>query len=1078
MSFAPHDISAPFSFPKEEEKVLQYWRDIDAFQTSVKLSEGKPEYVFFDGPPFATGLPHYGHLLAGTIKDIVTRHAHVSGHHVSRRFGWDTHGLPVEHEIDKKLGITGKADVLAMGIPAYNAECRAIVMRYASEWRSTVERMGRWIDFDNDYKTLNASFMESCWWAFGQLWEKGQVYRGLRVMPYSTGCTTPLSNFEAGQNYVDVSDPAVTVAFPLVDDPGTALLAWTTTPWTLPSNLALCVHPDYEYVKIWDEDRDTRFILCERLLKTLYKDPKKAKFKKVGTFKGIDMKGWRYVPLFEYFTDQFEDKAFRVLVDTYVTDADGTGIVHQAPAFGDDDHRIAIANGVLRPDEMPPCPVDETGKFTNEVPDFAGVYVKTADKEIQKVLKAKGRLIVQSTLQHSYPYCWSRSGTPLIYRAVPSWFIRVQPIVDQLVGNNQETRWVPQSVGDNRFGNWLANARDWNVSRNRYWGTPIPLWVSEDLEEIVCIGSIAQLEELSGVKGIVDLHRESVDHITIPSKKGRGVLRRIEEVFDCWFESGSMPFAQVHYPFENKELFERTFPGDFVSEGIDQTRGWFYTLLVLSTHLFGAAPWKNLIVTGLVLAADGKKMSKSKKNYPDPNLILDQYGADATRMFLVNSPIVRGDNLRFREEGVREVVTRVLLPWLNSFRFFLGQVALLQKTTGVSFTYNPHAPLSNNVMDRWILARCQSLIALVRQEMAAYRLYTIIPRLLDLVDELTNWYIRFNRRRLKGEDGKEDTVSALNTLFETLFTLCRTMSSYTPFLTENVYQSLRQFIPEDPSVPDSRSIHFLSFPEVKEEYFDVVIERQVLRMQAVIELTRNIREKNNLSLKTPLKELLVFHPDDEYLEDVKSLQRYIQSELNVRDIVFTSDENLSGVHYRVIADWAVLGRKLRKDLGRVKNALPKVSSAAVKAYIDSGKLTVDGIELVAGDLTVQRYLELPKTSEGQYATHTDNDVVVRLDIQVHPDLMGEWLAREMINRVQKLRKKAGLQATDDVDVYYRFEEGSGAELQDAMKEHASVIQKTVRSVPVDEKDRKGGVSVIEEEQEIADVKFILSLVRQ
>jgi len=469
-------------------------------------------------------------------------------------------------------------------------------------------------------------------------------------------------------------------------------------------------------------------------------------------------------------------------------------------------------------------------------------------------------------------------------------------------------------------------------------------------------------------------------------------------------------------------------------------------------------------------------MSKSLRNYPDPNLIINQFGADATRMFLVNSPIVRGDNLRFREEGVREVVSRVLLPWLNSFRFFLGQVNLHRKTGDFDFKYNPHAPLSNNVMDRWILARCQSLIKLVTEEMAAYRLYTIIPRLLDLIDELTNWYIRFNRRRLKGEDGKEDTIAALNTLFEALFTLCRTMSSYTPFMTENLYQSLRQFIPEDPLAGDTRSVHFLLFPEVKTEYFDEVIERQVKRMQTVIELTRNIRERHNLSLKTPLRELLVFHTDPEWLADAKSLERYILSELNVRDVIFTSDETLSGVRYRATADWGVLGRKLRKDIGRVKNALPKLTSEDVKGYVQTGKITVDGIELVEGDLSVQRYIELPEASEAQYATHTDSDVVIRLDIQVHKELMGEWLAREIINRVQKLRKKAGLQATDDVDVFYKFEEGSGEDLLSALQEHGETIVKTVRSVPQDVSKRVATQKVlIEEEQEVADVKFLLSL---
>ncbi|KAJ7346787.1 tRNA synthetases class I-domain-containing protein [Mycena albidolilacea] len=1077
MSFPPHDITAQFDFPREEEKVIKFWEEIDAFKTSLKLSEGRPEFTFYDGPPFATGLPHYGHLLAGTIKDIVTRHAHVSGFHVRRRFGWDTHGMPVEQIIDKKLGITGKADVMKIGIDKYNAECRSIVMTYAAEWRKTVVRMGRWIDFDDDYKTLNPTFMESVWWAFNELFKKGLVYRGLRVLPYSMGLTTPVSNFEANMDFRDVNDPAVTVGFPLVDDPSTSLLAWTTTPWTLPSNLALCVHPDFTYIKIHDQEKDQNFILHEGLLRTLYKDPKKAKFKKVGQFQGADMKGWRYVPLFEYFTDAFEDKAFRVVVDTYVTDTDGTGIVHQAPAFGEDDYRIALASGILRADEMPPCPIDDAGRFTGEVPDFEGLNVKAADSPIQKVLKAKGRLIVQSTSNHSYPFCW-RSGTPLIYRAVPGWFIRVSNIKEELVGNNKDTRWVPQYVGDNRFGNWLANARDWNISRNRYWGTPLPLWASEDYKEIVCVGSIEELERLSGVKGITDLHRESVDGITIPSPSGNGVLKRVEEVMDCWFESGSMPYAQLHYPFENKELFENSFPADFISEGIDQTRGWFYTLLVLSTHLFGKAPWKNLIVTGLVLAADGKKMSKSLKNFPDPNLILDTMGADATRMFLVNSPIVRGDNLRFREEGVREVISRVLLPWLNSFRFFLGQAALFKKSTGTDFQYNAHALVPNNVMDRWVLARCQSLIKLVREEMAAYRLYTIIPRLLQLVDELTNWYIRFNRKRLKGEDGKEDTRVALNTLFEALFTLCRTMSSYTPFMTENLYQTLKTFIPEDPNAGDVRSVHFLSFPEVKEEYFDVDIERQVLRMQTVIELTRNIRETNNISLKTPLLELLVFNTNKQYIEDVEPLRKYIESELNVRNVVFSSDESASGVRYRAVADWTVLGRKLRKDVGRVRNALPNVSSDDVKKFLDTGKISVDGIELVTGDITVQRYLDIPAAAQKQFATNTDNDVVVRLDIQIHPELMGEWLARELTNRVQKLRKKAGLQATDDVHIFYRFEEGSGAEILDAVREYPEMIRRTVGNVPVDISSRKPGSELlIEEEQEVSDVKFVLYLVK-
>ncbi|KAK4455441.1 isoleucine--tRNA ligase, cytoplasmic [Podospora aff. communis PSN243] len=1074
-------------FPKEEEATIERWRAIKAFERQVELSEGKPLYTFYDGPPFATGLPHYGHLLASTIKDIIPRYWSQKGFHVERRFGWDTHGLPIEHEIDKKLGISGKAAVMELGLENYNAECRAIVMRFREEWRHTIERLGRWIDFDNDYKTMDPTFMESEWWVFKQLFDKGQVYQGYRVMPYSTALTTPLSNFEANQNYQDVTDPAVVVSFPLLKDPDTALLAWTTTPWTLPSHTGLAAHPDFEYIKIHDEKSGKNYILLEKLLGTLYKDPKKAKFKVVEKLKGKDMLGWQYEPLFNYFYDEYKDVAFRVFNATYVTDDSGTGIVHQAPAFGEEDYNVAVANGVVTEQRPPPDPVDETGHFSSKISDFAGMHVKEADKHIIKYLKGTGRLIVDSQLKHQYPMCY-RSDTPLIYKAVPSWFVRITPIIPQMLQNIEDSLWVPSFVKEKRFGSWIKNARDWNVSRNRYWGTPIPLWVSDDMEEKVCIGSIAELKELSGYEGeITDLHRDKIDHITIPSKQGKGVLRRVEEVFDCWFESGSMPYASQHYPFENVEKFKTAFPGDFIAEGLDQTRGWFYTLLVLGTHLFGVSPFKNCVVNGMVLAEDGKKMSKRLKNYPDPSDVMKKYGSDALRLYLINSPVVRAEPLRFKESGVKEVVAKVLLPLWNSYKFFEGQIALLKKVENVDYLFNPNMESENtNVMDKWILASCQSLIKFVNEEMKAYRLYTVVPEILGLLDNTTNWYIRFNRKRLKGENGLDDTTHALNTLFEVLYTLCRTLAPFMPFLTDHIYLKLLPFIPKEHQGADSRSVHFLPFPEVREELFNPVIERRVKRMQKVIDLARYSREKRTVGLKQPLKTLVVIHHSQEYLDDVKSLEGYITEELNVRDLVLTSDEASHGVQYSVTADWPVLGKKLKKDMAKVKKALPSVTSEQAHGYVLNKKLVVDGIELGEGDLVVKRGLKDDDSSKN-LETNTDQDVLTILDVEIYPGLAEEGLTREIINRVQRLRKKAGLQTTDDIKMEYRvLSDPESTGIEKVFETHSQMIVKALRR-PLDKHEvthlegkipaeKEEGI-IAEEEQEVQKATFLLRLLK-
>uniref|UniRef100_A0A3P9JEI7 Isoleucine--tRNA ligase, cytoplasmic n=1 Tax=Oryzias latipes TaxID=8090 RepID=A0A3P9JEI7_ORYLA len=1008
-------VPESINFPSEEEKILEFWQKKDCFQECLKQSKNRPRYTFYDGPPFATGLPHYGHILAGTIKDIVTRFAHQSGFYVERRFGWDCHGLPVEYEIDKTLGIKGPEDVANMGIAEYNKQCRNIVMRYSHEWETSVKRMGRWIDFKNDYKTLYPWFMETVWWVFKQLYDKGMVYRGVKVMPFSTACNTPLSNFESHQNYKDVQDPSVIVNFPLVEDKDVSLIAWTTTPWTLPSNLALCVNPDYLYVKVKGEDcfsLGCHGILCE-----------------------CGEKG-----------------AFQVVLDNYVKEEEGTGVVHQAPYFGADDYRVCAEYNIIQRDQPPICPVDASGCFTSEVTDFAGQYVKDADKNIIKWLKENGRLVNFSTFKHSYPFCW-RSDTPLIYKAVPSWFVRVEHMVEKLLDCNGKCYWVPEFVREKRFGNWLRDARDWAISRNRYWGTPIPLWVSDDFQEVVCVGSIAELEELTGVK-VADLHRESIDSLTIPSRCGKGVLRRVTEVFDCWFESGSMPYAQVHYPFENKKEFEESFPADFIwiltlyflSFFIFVCHCRFYTLLVLSTALFGKPPFKNVIVNGLVLASDGQKMSKRKKNYPDPALIVQNYGADALRLYLINSPVVRAENLRFKEEGVRDILKDVFLPWYNAYRFLVQNVQRLQKEDGIGFLYNENtAKQSDNIMDKWIQSFTQSLIQFFKAEMDAYRLYTVVPRLVKFVDMLTNWYVRTNRRRLKGESGTEDCLWALETLFSVLFSMCRLMAPFTPFITEMMYQNLCHLIdPASVEEKDASSIHYLMLPQVRESLIDKRIECAVSQMQSVIELGRVIRDRKTLPVKYPLKEVVVIHQDPEALKDIQSLQKYILEELNVRQLTLSTDKDKYGIRLRAEPDHMVLGKRLKGAFKAVTASIKELASEQLEAFQKTGRIMVNEHELHEEDLRLMYTFDQSSGSAAQYEAHSDAQVLVLLDVTPDQSMVDEGVAREVINRIQKLRKKGHLVPSDEITVHYHCQP-EGEYLASVIQAHTDFILGTTKA---------------------------------
>ncbi|PKA47897.1 Valine--tRNA ligase [Apostasia shenzhenica] len=1039
-----------FSFPKQEERILQFWDSIQAFKTQLERTAHLPEYVFYDGPPFATGLPHYGHILAGTIKDVVTRYQSLNGHHVTRRFGWDCHGLPVEYEIDKKFGIKNRDDVLAMGIDRYNEECRSIVTTYVKEWEEVVTRTGRWIDFRNDYKTMDHNFME------------GLVYRGFKVMPYSTGCKTPLSNFETGLNYKNVADPAIMVSFPIVGDPdNTALVAWTTTPWTLPSNLALCVNSNFQYVKVRDKNTGAAYIVAESRLSEL--PSKKAKAdglvdsmeklaisksqckdtmvgnalhaKYSGSYEfleklsGSSLVGIRYKPIFDYFLE-FSDVAFRVVADNYVTDDSGTGVVHCAPAFGEDDYRVCIAAGIIQKGEDLIVAVDSDGRFTEKISDFKGTYVKDADKDIINALKAKNRLLNLGNITHSYPFCW-RSDTPLIYRAVPSWFVAVEKIKDQLLECNKQTYWVPDYVKEKRFHNWLENARDWAVSRSRFWGTPLPIWISEDGLEKVVIDSIKKLENLSGVK-VTDLHRHHIDHITIPSKRGPefGVLHRVDDVFDCWFESGSMPYAYIHYPFENIELFETNFPGHFVAEGIDQTRGWFYTLMVLSTALFGKPAFRNLICSGLVLAKDGKKMSKSLKNYPSPMEVINDYGADALRLYLINSPVVRAESLNFKQEGVYAVVKDVFLPWYNAYRFLVQNTKRLEAEWSAPFIPMNHAVLlkSSNVLDQWINSAAESLVCFVRHEMDAYRLYTVVPYLLKFIDNLTNIYVRFNRKRLKGRTGEEDCRMSLSTLYHVLLTTCIAMAPFTPFFSETLFQNLRKA-----SSGLEESIHYCGFPSSSGRR-DERIERSVTRMMTVIDLARNIRERNNKPLKTPLREMVVVHPDIEFLEDITvKLREYVLEELNVKSIVPCNDP-LKYTSLRAEPDYSVLGVRLGKAMGIVAKEVKAMTQADILAFESFGEAVFSGHCLRFNEVKVLREFQRPaNVTKLEMDAGGDGDVLVILDLRADESLFEAGIAREVVNRIQKLRKKAGLEPTDVVEVFYESLDNGKNALESILK---------------------------------------------
>ena len=1000
-------VSNKVAFPKMEEAVLEFWKKDDTFAKSLKRNEGKERYKFYDGPPFATGLPHYGHLLAGTIKDIVPRYQTMRGKYVERRFGWDTHGLPIEALAQDALGVSGAPEIKSLGVEKFNEQCRSMVLKYVNEWRKTVTRMGRWVDFDHDYKTMDFGFMESVWWVFKQLWEQGRVYKSHRIMPYSWKLSTPLSNFEAGSNYKDVQDPTVTVRTKalsaetpalkdlLAKEPTVYLLVWTTTPWTLPENLMMCVGASIDYVAVRDLTDDARpvYVMAKARLSAIFKKPEQ--YETVAEFKGVDMKGMEYEPIFPYFADKRTEGAFRVLNDDYVTTDDGVGIVHIAPAYGEDDFRVCREAGMTAFVD----PLDDACAFTGEIPEFKGRFCKDCDKDIIKMLKAGGKLVHQATITHSYPFC-DRTDTPLIYRAIDAWYVRVEDLHERLAKSNSAVHWTPDYVGEKRFGNWLGEARDWNISRNRFWGSCIPVWVNEaDPDDMICVGSAKELEELSGEK-VTDLHKHFIDRILI--RKDGKTYRRTPEVLDCWFESGSMPYAQQHYMGEAP--VSDFFPADFIAEGLDQTRGWFYTLMVLGTCLFGKSPYKNVIVNGLVLAEDGKKMSKRLKNYPDPTKMLDTYGADAIRLYMIYSPVVRAENLKFSANGVKQLMRDLLIPWWNAYSFFVTY-ANVDGFADAEVVY----PESGNVLDKWIVSSMETLIADVTAAMDAYDLQRSVRPFVKFVEDLTNWYIRRSRRRFWKSTNDGDKLCAYRTLRYVLVQLAKVAAPFTPFIAEEIYRNLK-------GAGDPESVHLCDFPSANAAARDLALESRMAAVQTVVELGRRLRADNDLKVRQPLAKIRIAGAD------VKGLEDLIVDELNVKSVEHIADETaLCDVSYK--ANFKTLGKKCGPKMKAVAAAI-----AAMKSF--DGSATVEGVELTAEDVVVTR------TPKAGLVVASEGAAVVGLETSLTPELVAEGLAREFVSHVQSMRKDADFEVTQRIEVVV----DADAEVRSAIEAHADYVK--------------------------------------
>ena len=1007
-------VDTNLNFVDREAEVLKFWKENDIANKCITNREGCDTFTFYDGPPTANGKPHIGHVLTRVIKDMLPRYQSMKGKKVLRKAGWDTHGLPVELEVEKLLGLDGKEQIEKYGIEPFIKKCRESVWKYKGMWEEFSDVVGFWADMEHPYITYENDYIESVWWALNEIWKKGLLYKGHKVVPYCPRCGTPLSSHEVAQGYKDVKERSAMVKFKAKDEENTYFLAWTTTPWTLPSNLGLVVNPEVDYVKVAYEGQN--LIMAEALVESVFAN-KEGEHPVVERFKGKDLERREYEPLYPYAEGKINKKAFYVMCDGYVTTSDGTGIVHTAPAFGEDDARVC------RDYDMPFVQfVDAKGNMTAET-DWAGTFVKDADPLILDDLKKSGKLFKAPKFEHSYPHCW-RCDTPLIYYARESWFIKMTAVKEKLIANNNTINWIPDSIGKGRFGEWLEHVQDWGISRNRYWGTPLNVW------ECSCghqhsIGSIAELKSMSdNCPEEIELHRPYIDAVTIKCPECGGQMKRVPEVIDCWFDSGSMPFAQWHYPFENKEIFEERYPADFISEAVDQTRGWFYSLLAISTLLFDNASYKNVIVLGHVQDKDGKKMSKSKGNAVDPMDALHKHGADAIRWYFYENSAPWLPN-RFHDDAVQEGQRKFMGTLWNTYAFYVLYANIDNfDATKYQLEYD-----KLSVMDKWLLSRLNTLIKTVDANLNSYKVTETAKVLQDFVDELSNWYVRRSRERFWGKEMNQDKINAYMTLYTALTTLVKLAAPMVPFITESIYRNLVCSV--DSSAPIS--VHLCDFPVANEAYIDAELEAEMELVLEIVVLGRAARNASNIKNRQPIGNMYV--KADRQLDDF--FKEIVASELNLKAVSFKEDmeEYLS---YSFKPQFKVLGPKVGKQIGEVKAALAAINGHAAKAELEStGKLKLSlksgEVELAPEDVDITM-----SQTEG-FATQRYGNVTIALETTLSQELIEEGFVREIISKLQTMRKENGFEVVDHIAVYA----AGNDKLTDIMSRNEDILKKVV-----------------------------------